>query len=331
MVFSEDLREKIRDSFRDTKNYRETGRRFNISHQSVKYVVENDYEREKDKPGPSRKIDDYQMMSIKREVRKAGNEGQKVTARKIKENLQIDDVSERTIRRTLSRAGFDHQDQRQMIQLTAEHKRNRVKQAEKWIETNHPWERTIFSDEKKFNLDGPDNWSTWTDPGHVIARDKRQMGGRGHMVWGMLEPDGQFKVSKMEGKFDSKKYCEQIGPALDYLDYKYGVGEYYFQQDNASVHASKYTQEFLKERKVKVIPWPAKSPDLNPVENVWKMMSDRIYENKQYSGRDELWTAIHNGAIEISRNKNDTLKSFFGGMRCRLLKIVKNKGDTINK
>jgi transposase len=34
--------------------------------------------------------------------------------------------------------------------------------------------------------------------------------------------------------------------------------------------------EFLKEEKVRVLPWPVKSPDLNPMEDMWSIVKRRI-------------------------------------------------------
>ncbi len=58
------------------------------------------------------------------------------------------------------------------------------------------------------------------------------------------------------------------------------LGEYTelsFQYDNASVHDNRYTNAWLQANGIQYIWWPAKSPDLNPIENVWSWMKDHIY------------------------------------------------------
>ena len=42
--------------------------------------------------------------------------------------------------------------------------------------------KTVFTDEKRFSLDGPDNWSTWMKTKNDDKIIKRQMGGGGLMV-----------------------------------------------------------------------------------------------------------------------------------------------------
>lgn len=111
-------------------------------------------------------------------------------------SCDINNISVVSLRRNLHRLGFNHSQFKQSINLTSEHKKKRVYLAEKWIKENRSWETTVFTDEKKFNMDGPDNWSTRTHPNNSVTRNKRQMGGGSLMVWGIIMPNGYCHVER---------------------------------------------------------------------------------------------------------------------------------------
>ena len=52
-------------------------------------------------------------------------------------------------------------------------------------------------------------------------------------------------------------------------------------EDGAPVHCSKICEEWRQSRLLEKLNRPANSPDLNPIENVWRMLKDVVQHSKE--------------------------------------------------
>ena len=48
------------------------------------------------------------------------------------------------------------------------------------------------------------------------------------------------------------------------------------QFDNDPKHRSLKALEFYKENNIKIINWPSNCPDLNPIENIWAKIKNKL-------------------------------------------------------
>ena len=51
-----------------------------------------------------------------------------------------------------------------------------------------------------------------------------------------------------------------------------------FQEDNVSVHKAEVIRSFYASCGIKTLKWPAKNPDINIIEYVWRMISELVYD-----------------------------------------------------
>lgn len=210
--------------------------------------------------------------------------------------------------------------------LTPVHKHKRLDFARNHLQWTDEWKKVIFSDEKKFNLDGPDCYSCyWHDlKATEVTRAKRNFGGGSVMVWGAFYYGGKLPICFITTRMNSKDYTEVLEDVLlTFLD-EHSDEEFIFQQDNAAIHASRETTRWFAERNIEIMSWPPCSPDCNPIENLWGFLASKVYaNNKQYNTVLELKLAIKAAWTEIEPNY---LKDLVNSMFNRVFEVTKQQG-----
>jgi len=159
-----------------------------------------------------------------------------------------------------------------------------------------------------------------------ILRQRRQCGGGSVMIWGMVMSNGLVVTKVIEGHLNSEKYVELLKhfavPCMN-LNYK----DYSFVQDNSPVHTAKIVKEFVRKSSLNVLEWPAKSPDINIMENVWKMLSDIVYSGDQPPNIAILKRRISLAVEKINTDKREVILSLYASIRRRLTTVLVSKGN----
>ena len=157
-MLSQDLRNLIINTYGEVDCYRKTAVLCKVSPNTVRNLVLGLHKEDKKRPGPKPIINSRMKRQIKRKAEVLIGEGQKVTARKLIAECSIANVSARTMRRTLRQMSFNYKEAVKKIVLTPEHRKKRLEFARHWLPQVHLLMKCAWSDEKRFNLDGPDSW-----------------------------------------------------------------------------------------------------------------------------------------------------------------------------
>lgn len=218
--------------------------------------------------------------------------------------------------------------------LTPRHRRARVE----WCNAHHRWtlqrwSQVVFSDEKKFQCfraDGRDR--VYRRPGERFAeacvRQVNRWGGPSVMVWAAISANHRSELVFIQGNLNGLRYRDEIlrPVVLPFLE-QVGAGAL-FQHDNARPHVARVCANFLEENDVHVLPWPALSPDLNPIENVWDLLSLRIRRREHPpETQQQLRAAL---VEEWAAIPQDQLRRYCRSMRRRIGTVLDVNGGHVN-
>ncbi len=139
------------------------------------------------------------------------------------------------------------------------------------------WSKVMFSDESKFCISfgnqGPRVWRKRGEAQNPCCLRSSVKFPQSVMVWGAMSFAGVGPLCFLRSKVNTAVYQVVLEhfmlPAADQL---YGDVDFIFQQDLAPAHSAKATSTWFKDHGIPVLNWPANSPDLNPIENLVKVI-----------------------------------------------------------
>ncbi|GFW25587.1 transposable element Tcb2 transposase [Trichonephila clavipes] len=192
-------------------------------------------------------------------------------------------ISRFTVARRLHGGGLFARLPVRCVPLTPAHRRRRslwCREHRNW--RDNEWGRVLFTDESRFSLSSDSHriliWrerGSRNHPSNIIERDR--YGGRGVLVWGGIMLGSRTDLHIFDsGSVNGTRYCNEI--LLPYVRlFRGAMGlQFLFMDDNAPCHRTVAAEQLLQSEDIERMDWPARSPDLNPIEHVWDFLGKRL-------------------------------------------------------
>ncbi len=189
------------------------------------------------------------------------------------------------------------------------------------------WSKVLFSDESKFCISfgnqGPRVWRKSGEAQNPCCLKSSVKFPQSVMIWAAMSSAGVGPLCFLKSTVNAAIYQEILEHfMLPSADKFYGDADFIFQQDLAPAHTAKGTKSWFNDHGVTVLDWPANSPDLNPIENLWGIVKRKMRDTRP-NNADELKATVKETWASIPPQQCHKLIT---SMPCRIEAVIKVKG-----
>lgn len=247
-------------------------------------------------------------------------------------------VSNRTLRNYLHYEGLHAFVKQAQPHLSPNDMQSRLDFANKYGDwTVEDWKRVVFSDETMVSRIGSfGKQFYYSNKKHRQRHQhhfihKMQHGGGKVMLWGCITYNGVGDLDWIIGNMDAFDYVRVLRKNIKASAQFCGLDPktFIFQHDGAKVHTAYLTQRYLRTARIKVLRWPPRSPDLNPIESVWGYMKQHLY--RRYTTPPATLQELFNRMEDIWVNlPPNFLHELYEALPAKMQKLKDTKGFSSN-
>ncbi|GFV20200.1 transposable element Tcb2 transposase [Trichonephila clavipes] len=250
-------------------------------------------------------------------------------------------ISRKTVARRLRGGGLYARRPVVCVPLTRQHRTARLQ----WYREHHNWTEqdwacVLFSDESRFSLSSDCRRQLiWRESGTAYRPENIQEKDRyptcSIMVWPGIMINGRTCLHVVaNGTMTGQRYIDEV--LLPHVRlFRGAVGDkFVFMDDNTTCHRTLAVQDCLDSEGIQRLVWPARSPDLNPIEIVWDALGRQVAgRNYPPTNKNTLIRALTEEWDKLPQQLLDNVvQSMFGlaihqndhQARCRFIEWAQN-------